>query len=100
VSARGLARLRGFSPIVAQAIQRTAQLPDAQGWRQVTVPIESVEYASREMLRLGAEAVVLEPAALRDALCATARTMLAAYAANQPRQRSRRRSVPARAHGA
>jgi predicted DNA-binding transcriptional regulator YafY len=100
VSAHGLNRLRGFGPIVAQAADRTAQPVGRDGWRQVTVPIESVEHASREMLRLGDQAVVLEPAALRDALCATARTMLAAYAANQPRQRSRRRSVPARAHGA
>ena len=50
-----------------------------RGWRQVTVPIESVEHASREMLRLGGEAVVLEPAALRDALRATAAQMVAFY---------------------
>jgi predicted DNA-binding transcriptional regulator YafY len=78
-SAVGLNRLRGFSPIVAQAVERTMSPPDRQGWRQVTVPIEAVEHAAREMLRLGGEAVVLEPAALRDAICATARQMLAAY---------------------
>ena len=79
VSAIGLNRLRGFSPIVAQAADRTAGRPDRRGWRQVTVPIESVEHSAREMLRLGADAVVLEPVALRDALRATARQMLAAY---------------------
>ena len=78
-SAVGLNRLRGFSPIVAQAVERTMGPPDDQGWRQVTVPIESAEHAAREMLRLGAEAVVLEPAALRDALRVTAAQMLAAY---------------------
>jgi len=81
VSPLGMERLRAFSPIVAQAAQRPAGEPDADGWRQVTVPIESAEYSSREMLRLGAEAVVLEPAALRDALRATAQAMLASYAA-------------------
>ena len=90
VSPRGLERLRGFSPIVAQAAQRTAGEPDAQGWRQVTVPIESVDYAAREMLRLGAEAVVLEPPALRDALRVTAQAMLASYAAPATTQRSTR----------
>jgi predicted DNA-binding transcriptional regulator YafY len=75
----GLNRLRGFSPIVAQAADRTAGRADRRGWRQVTVPIESVEHAAREMLRLGDEAVVLEPAALRDALRATAARMLASY---------------------
>ena len=79
VSPMGLNRLRGFSPIVAQAADRTAGRADRRGWRQVTVPIESVEHAAREMLRLGCEAVVLEPAALRDALRATVAQMLASY---------------------
>jgi predicted DNA-binding transcriptional regulator YafY len=89
VSPRGLERLRNFSLIVAQAAQRSAGRPDASGWRQVTVPIESVEYASREMLRLGAEAVVLEPAALRDAVRGTAKQMLSVY--DDVEQASRRR---------
>jgi predicted DNA-binding transcriptional regulator YafY len=79
VSAVGLKRLRSFSPIVAQAVDRTAGRIDRAGWRRVTVPIESVEHAAREMLRLGDQAVVLEPAALCDALCTTVRQMLAAY---------------------
>jgi len=84
VSALGMNRLRGFSPIVAQAVDRTAGRLDRHGWRQVTVPIESVEHAAREMLRLGDEAVVLEPAALRDALRDTTARMLAAYERAQP----------------
>jgi predicted DNA-binding transcriptional regulator YafY len=96
-SAVGLNRLRSFSPIVAQAVERTMGPPDREGWRQVTVPIEAVEHAAREMLRLGDEAVVLEPAALRDALRATAAQMLAAYDRAQsasPPKRSTR--APAR----
>ena len=90
VSPLGLERLGTFSPFVAQAAQRTAGKADANGWRDVTVPIESVEHASREMLRLGAEAVVLQPAALRESLCATAQTMLARYAALARRPAMRR----------
>jgi len=89
VSADGLARLRHFSPIVAQAADRTLTPPDARGWRTVTVPIESVEHAAREMLRLGADAVVVEPRALRDALQARAREMLAGYGTSSPRRRAR-----------
>ena len=79
VSPVGLNRLRAFSPIVAQAADRTAGQADARGWRQVTVPIESVDHASREMLRLGDEAVVLEPSALREALRRTVQQMLDSY---------------------
>ncbi len=81
VSPRGLERLRRFSPIVAAAAARTAGRPDRVGWREVTVPIESVEQAATEMLRLGPEAVVLEPAPLRAALQELASRMLAAYRA-------------------
>ncbi|HET9205287.1 MAG TPA: WYL domain-containing protein, partial [Burkholderiaceae bacterium] len=80
-SAAGLKRLRGFSPVVAQAVQRTAAAPDADGWVTVTVPIESIDHAAREMLRLGADAEVLTPAELRSRLAQAARAMLTRYAA-------------------
>jgi predicted DNA-binding transcriptional regulator YafY len=78
-SAAGLKRLTGFSPVVAQAVRQTATPPDADGWVRVTVPIESIDHAAREMLKLGAEAEVLEPAALRERLAQTARATLALY---------------------
>lgn len=78
-SATGLKRLRGFSPVVAQAVARTAHAPDANGWSTVTVPIESIEHAAREMLKLGAEAEVLEPGALRTQLREGAQAMLSLY---------------------
>ena len=68
VSPLGLRRLQSFSTSVAQEAVRTATKPEADGWMRVTVPIESVEDAGRELLRLGAEAEVLEPAELRQAL--------------------------------
>jgi predicted DNA-binding transcriptional regulator YafY len=49
---------------------------------EVEVPIESVEHAAHEMLRLGAEALVLSPSALRSALQHTAQQLVAAYAAS------------------
>jgi predicted DNA-binding transcriptional regulator YafY len=79
-SAAGLKRVKAFSPAVAQAVERTAGTADAAGWVTVTVPIESIEHAVREMLRLGAEAEVIEPRALRERLRASAQEMLALYA--------------------
>ncbi len=78
-SAVGLKRLKAFSPVVAQAVQRTAAAPDASGWFTVTVPIESVEHAAREMLRLGAEAEVLPPPELRPQMRDAARAMRVLY---------------------
>ncbi|MCW5637217.1 MAG: YafY family transcriptional regulator [Rubrivivax sp.] len=80
VSPRGFERLRRFGPIVAAAAARTAGEPGEDGWREVIVPIESPEYAAHEMLRLGPEAVVLEPAPLRAAMRDLASRMLAGYA--------------------
>lgn len=79
-SPAGLKRLQGFSPAVAQAVRRTATAAQRSGWVTVTVPIESIEHAAREMLRLGAEAEVIEPRELRERLRSSAREMLALYA--------------------
>lgn len=79
VSVAGLAGVRRFSAIVAQAAEGSAGRPDARGWRSVTIPIESVENAVREMLKLGTEVEVLEPVALRDGLRLAAQRLLALY---------------------
>jgi len=42
--------------------------PDAQGWVACTLPIESVDDGVREVLRLGPDAEVLGPPALRAAM--------------------------------
>ena len=90
VSPAGLARLRRFGPLVADAADRSAGTPDARGWRKVTVPIESVEHAADEMQRLGAEAEVLAPPALRDALRERAERLFELYAASPSSARGRR----------
>uniref|UniRef100_A0AAU3H310 YafY family transcriptional regulator n=1 Tax=Streptomyces sp. NBC_01401 TaxID=2903854 RepID=A0AAU3H310_9ACTN len=56
---------------VADAAQRTAASPDADGWVQVTIPIESTEQALPELLKLGADAEVLAPAELREHMTKT-----------------------------
>jgi predicted DNA-binding transcriptional regulator YafY len=80
VTRQGLKTLNNFSPAVAEAAGRT-QAPDPQaGWLQVTIPIESVSHAAAQLLRLGAQAEVLKPAALRRELRNTLRDWTALYA--------------------
>ena len=80
VSPLGLAAVRRFSAVVAQAADRTAEEPDPNGWRMVTIPIESTPHATRELLKLGAECEVREPPELREAMRREAERLLALYA--------------------
>jgi predicted DNA-binding transcriptional regulator YafY len=82
VTELGFERLLRFSPTVAAAAHDSAMPCWPDGWVEVDVPIESVEHAAHEMLRLGTEAEVLSPPALRAALGRSARQLAAAYAAS------------------
>lgn len=84
VSPLGLRRLQSFSTLVAEEAARTASEPEADGWIRVAIPIESIEDAAREMLRLGAEAEVLEPAELRQLLRTAAQKLAAIYREGAP----------------
>lgn len=57
----------------------TAGPPDAQGWVTVTLPVEDWEIGYRELLRLGPEAEVLHPPALRARLADATRRAAALY---------------------
>ncbi|MFJ6621023.1 helix-turn-helix transcriptional regulator [Kitasatospora sp. NPDC091335] len=53
--------------------------PGGDGWTRARVPIESVDHAHGEFMRLGADVEVLEPAELCDRITATVRTLAARY---------------------
>jgi predicted DNA-binding transcriptional regulator YafY len=55
-----------LEPAAARAARRTAGEPGADGWRRVVIPIESVERALPDLLRLGPEVEVVEPPELRE----------------------------------
>ena len=64
------------------ALTRATRLdepPAADGWTTVTVPIESVEHAHAEFLRLGADVEVLRPAGLRARIARTVTELAAKY---------------------
>lgn len=65
VSASGMRALRDLGAAVSSAAEGSASEPDESGWRRVTIPIESIAHAAAQVLRLGAQAEVLKPAALR-----------------------------------
>jgi len=80
LSPGGLERLANLmTPGVVTAARQSAEPPDAQGWTRVTVPIESIDHAVGEFLRLGADAEVLSPAELRDRVAATAEQLTLLY---------------------
>jgi predicted DNA-binding transcriptional regulator YafY len=77
LSRRGLGRL---SPLLEPAAdRRTTAGPDAKGWTEVEIPIESIEAAVPELLKLGADVEVLGPEELRTAVVRTLRAMNHTY---------------------
>jgi predicted DNA-binding transcriptional regulator YafY len=68
-----------LEPAMVAAARRTAGEPGADGWRQVTVPVESAEQAVPELLRLGPDAEVVAPAELRDRMVGALDAMAARY---------------------
>jgi predicted DNA-binding transcriptional regulator YafY len=80
VSPRGKRSLCALSAAVADAVERAEGHPDVSGWTQVAVPIESVDHAAREMIKLGAELEVLDPPDLRERMIDTVERLATLYA--------------------
>ncbi|GAA3908661.1 helix-turn-helix transcriptional regulator [Streptomyces lannensis] len=53
--------------------------PTSDGWTDARVPIESIDHAHGEFLRLGADVEVMAPAELRDRIATTVRTLATRY---------------------
>lgn len=78
-SPEGLWLLSRINFPMAAAVDRAGS-PDAQGWREVTIPIESLGQATATLLRLGARAEVLDPPELREAIRETVAAVADLYA--------------------
>jgi predicted DNA-binding transcriptional regulator YafY len=68
----GLKRLSLLGPYVTSAASKSASKPDRKGWVRCRLPIESLDFGVRELLRLGDQVVVLGPPSLRSELAKTA----------------------------
>jgi len=78
-SPAGMKRLTYLSDAVARAVERAAEKADRRGWREVTIPIESVEHAATELLRVGAECEVTAPVELRQRMARAAQALHKLY---------------------
>lgn len=76
LSPTGMSRLREVSHVAAEAAARNQRPTSRAGWVETEIPIESVEDASRQLLRLGADLEVIEPRGLRAAIALEARQIL------------------------
>ncbi|MFI0449886.1 helix-turn-helix transcriptional regulator [Actinomadura sp. 6N118] len=80
LSPLGLRRLKyNVEPYAAQRAAEDAGEPDEHGWVTTRLPVESPDVAQTELLRLGPEVEVLEPAELRDRMRETAARLAALY---------------------
>ena len=75
----GLSRLRELGDAVSKAVERAASKPDRRGWRRVEIPIESIDHAAVELLKVGAECEVLQPPELRARMAGNAAAFAALY---------------------
>ncbi len=66
LSPEGMKRLPEIASAAADMAARTAGPADRAGWVEAKIPIESIEHAAREMLKLGPHAEVLLPVELRE----------------------------------
>jgi predicted DNA-binding transcriptional regulator YafY len=87
LSPTGLALIDMLGPYVAQACAQSSGKPDTDGWVRCTIPIESLEYGIRELMRLGDDVEVVAPAALRARMTQVARRMTERHAARPSRAR-------------
>lgn len=80
VSPVGMRRLGLLGTAVAQVGAESAGPPDAEGWVTVVIPTESIEQAAADIVRLGREAEVVEPVALRRHIGGLVQELSRAYA--------------------
>ncbi|MFI9251193.1 helix-turn-helix transcriptional regulator [Streptomyces sp. NPDC053069] len=65
--------------LTPEGARRLGVTATGDGWTEARVPIESIDHAHREFLRLGADVEVMAPAELRNRIAETARTLAARY---------------------
>ncbi|HEV7491003.1 MAG TPA: YafY family protein [Rhodanobacteraceae bacterium] len=75
LSPKGNYMLDMLGPYVQRAAAQTAGKPDRKGWFRCTLPLESIDFGIRELMRLGDEVVVIGPPEFRARFAAAAERM-------------------------
>jgi predicted DNA-binding transcriptional regulator YafY len=83
LSPAGLRRLPELLGAAMVALAEARPESGPGGWSRTTLPIESVENALAELLRLGPEVEVIAPPELRDRMAASARALHQLYSGQQ-----------------
>ncbi|MFI0809521.1 helix-turn-helix transcriptional regulator [Streptomyces echinatus] len=65
--------------LTPEGCRRLGVTPGGDGWTEARVPIESLDHAHGEFLRLGGDVEVMAPAELRDRIAETVRTLAVRY---------------------
>lgn len=100
ISEEGMRILRAVAPAAAEIATATVRPDATPGWKVAELPIESIDYSARQLLRLGVEVEVLAPAALRKAVADEATLVAAIHVEpvrNNEGRTSRARRRPPRA---
>jgi predicted DNA-binding transcriptional regulator YafY len=66
LSPTGLIKLDVLGSAISHAARKSSGRPDENGWVTVSIPIESIEGAATDILRLGTDAEILGPVELRQ----------------------------------
>ena len=91
LSPLGVRLLDALSQPYVKTRTRVDEVSDADGWRIALVPIgKTVWHAAAELLRLGAEAEVLQPAELRHRMAELTQAMAARYQSSQAVSKARK----------
>jgi predicted DNA-binding transcriptional regulator YafY len=72
-------KLELLGSAVATAAAGTASAPDGEGWVRVVIPIERIDHAAGELIRLGVDVEALAPQELRDRIAEMARDVSRLY---------------------
>jgi predicted DNA-binding transcriptional regulator YafY len=75
LSPKGIYMLDMLGPYVQRAAVQTAGKPDRKGWVRCTLPLESIDFGIRELMRLCDEVIVIGPPEIRARFAAAARRM-------------------------
>ncbi|MGI5181122.1 helix-turn-helix transcriptional regulator [Dactylosporangium sp. CA-152071] len=68
-----------LGPVAERALRETAGPPDADGWVEIVLPIETFEHVRVDLGRFGPDVEVLAPAELRELMRRTAEETLRRY---------------------